>query len=77
MWKVITASVFDLEAHLNDLEAEGFQVFSVLPVGAPEFLSNVPREHKSLEQRTTFAVVAHKAFASDSQEELRDAVRAG
>jgi hypothetical protein len=63
MWRVITASLNQLEAQLNGLEAEGFQVFSVLPVGAPEIASNVPREHKSLEQRTTFAVVAYKAPA--------------
>lgn len=60
MWRVITANVSDLETRLNELERGGFKVFSVLAVGAPELASNVPREHKTLEQRTTFAVVAHR-----------------
>lgn len=69
MWRVITASVFELEERLNGLEAEGFTIFSVLPVGAPEIPSNVPREHKTLEQRTTFAVMAHRPNAVEAPEE--------
>ena len=34
--------------------------FDILPMGGPEPLSRVPREHKSLEERTTFAVVARR-----------------
>ena len=63
MWKVVTASVSELEEQLNLLEIAGFTIVNVLPVGAPEIASNVPRLHKSLEERTTFAVVAHKETA--------------
>jgi hypothetical protein len=59
-WKVLTASVDELEAQLNTLARDGYDVFAILPVGSPEPLSNVPREHKSLAQRTTFAVVARR-----------------
>jgi hypothetical protein len=59
-WKVVTANVDELEKHLNELAQAGFEIFSVLQVGASEPMSNVPREHKSLEQRTTFAIVARR-----------------
>ena len=62
-WKVFTATVGELEARLNALAREGYEVFSILPVGVPEPLSHVPREHKSLEERTTFAVVARRRAA--------------
>lgn len=57
-WKVATATVRELEVTLNSLAREGYTVHSILPVGSPEPLSNVPREHKSLAERTTFAIVA-------------------
>lgn len=56
-WKVLTATVEDLEATLNSFAQDGYTVHSIMPLGAPEPLSNVPREHKSLAQRTTFAIV--------------------
>ncbi|MCC2668568.1 MAG: hypothetical protein K0Q72_1039 [Armatimonadetes bacterium] len=62
-WKVVTANVEELEKHLNLLAGDGFEIFSVLQVGASEPMSNVPRDHKSLEQRTTFAIVAHRRAA--------------
>ena len=62
-WKVLTATIDELEDRLNVLARDGYEVFTILPVGEPEVLSKVPREQKSLEQRTTFAVVAHKAPA--------------
>jgi hypothetical protein len=63
-WKVVTANVDELEKHLNELARDGFEVFTVLQVGASEPMSNVPRDHKSLEQRTTFAIVAHRNSSS-------------
>ncbi len=62
-WKVLTATLEELEEQLNGLAAEGYHVFSIQPVGAPEPLSNIPRDRKSLAQRTTFAVVARKPNA--------------
>lgn len=59
-WKVVTASVDELETQLNALAQAGYAVFSVLQVGASEPMSSVPRDHKSLEQRTTFAIVAYQ-----------------
>jgi hypothetical protein len=59
-WRVLTASVDELEEHLNTLARDGFDVFAILPMGGPEPLSRVPREHKSLEERTTFAVIARR-----------------
>lgn len=64
-WKVVTANVDELERHLNDLANAGFEVFSVLQVGASEPMSNVPRDHKSLEQRTTFAIVAFRSASGE------------
>jgi len=60
VWKVLTPTVHDLEASLNALAQEGYEVFNVFPMGAPEPASHIPREHKSLEERTTFAVLAVK-----------------
>jgi hypothetical protein len=59
-WKVLTATVEELEVTLNSLAREGYSVHSIMPLGAPEPQSNVPREHKSLAKRTTFAVVAYR-----------------
>ena len=57
-WKVLAATLGELEESLNGLAREGYEVFSILPVGQPEPLSNVPRDQKPLEQRAMFAVVA-------------------
>ncbi len=62
-WRVLTATVEALETELNTLAADGYDVFAVLPMGVPELLSKVPREQKTLEERTTFAVVARKTPA--------------
>lgn len=57
-WKVATTTVEELEVTLNSLAREGYAVHSIMPLGSPEPLSNVPREQRSLAQRTTFAIVA-------------------
>ena len=59
-WKIFTAAVNELEARLNELEQDGYQVFSILPVGVPEPQGRIPRDEKSLDERTTFAVMARK-----------------
>jgi hypothetical protein len=59
-WRVFTAAVNELEERLNDLEKDGYQVFSILPVGVPEPQARIPRDQKSLDERTTFAVMARK-----------------
>jgi hypothetical protein len=59
-WKVLTATVEELEATLNALAQDGYAIHSIMPLGAPEPLSNVPREHKSLAQRATFAIVGSR-----------------
>ena len=62
-WKVHTATVNELEERLNALARDGYEVFNLYPMGAPEPLSDIPRERKALEERTTFAIVARKAPA--------------
>jgi hypothetical protein len=59
-WKIFTAAVNELEARLNELEQDGYQVFSIFPVGVPEPQGRIPRDEKSLDERTTFAVMARK-----------------
>jgi len=60
MWKVVTSKANVLEECLNALEAEEFQVFAIMQLGHPEPLSNVPRDQKTLPERSTFSVIAHK-----------------
>jgi len=64
-WKVLTATVEELETTLNTLAQEGYAIHSIMPLGAPEPLSNLPREHKSLAQRTTFAIVGCRVASSE------------
>lgn len=63
-WKVLTATVEALEATLNSLARDGYAIYSIMPLGAPEPLSNLPREHKSLAQRTTFAIVGCRSASA-------------
>jgi hypothetical protein len=62
-WRVMTATVAQLEDQLNTLAEEGYDIFEVLPLGDPEPQSKVPRDQLSLEQRATFVVVARRAPA--------------
>lgn len=61
IWKVRAAAVAELEDQLNALAQEGYEIFTVLPLGMPEPLSTIPRERRTLEERTSFAVVARKS----------------
>ena len=60
MWKVVNTRANLLEECLNALEAEQYQIFTIMQLGQPDPASNVPRDLKSLPERTTFSVVAHK-----------------
>ena len=62
-WRVFTAPADELEARLNELDQDGYEVFTILPVGVPEPQGRVPRDEKTLAQRTTFAVMARKPAA--------------
>jgi hypothetical protein len=59
-WKVLSATVDELESQLNRLAGDGYEIYTIQPMGHPDPLSNVPRERKTLEARTTFAIVAFK-----------------
>lgn len=59
-WKVLSTAVNELESQLNQLARDGYEVFSIHPMGSPDPLSNVPRERRSLEERTTFAIIAFR-----------------
>lgn len=62
-WKVLRSTVNELEAQLNGLAQEGYEVFALLTVGASEPRTNVRREDHTLDPRTTFAIVARRAPA--------------
>jgi hypothetical protein len=59
-WRVFIATTDELESRLNELEQDGFEVFAILPVGVPEPQGRVPRDEKTLAERTPFAVMARK-----------------
>ena len=59
-WKVVTVVVSELEQQLNALAREGFAVYSVLPLGVPETASNIPRDRKTLSERSSVVVLACK-----------------
>lgn len=59
-WKVVTVVVSDLEPQLNALAQEGYAIFSVLPLGVPEIASNIPRDRKTLAERSSVVVLACK-----------------
>ena len=59
-WKVVTATVDELEERLNTLEQEGYEVFTIMPLGLPAPQASVPRDQRTLEQRSTFMITARK-----------------
>ncbi|HEU4753156.1 MAG TPA: hypothetical protein VFU47_08605 [Armatimonadota bacterium] len=60
-WRVLTVTLDQLESQLNALEEDEYEVFTIQAVGMPAPQSQVPRDQKTLQERTTFAVTARKA----------------
>jgi hypothetical protein len=59
-WRVVISTVDNLETQLNTLAGEGYEVFSIIPMGIPDPLSNIPRDMKPIGERMTVTVIARR-----------------